>query len=329
MSRQRYTLADLQEYASRSGGKCLSNEYVNLSTPLKWRCEKGHTWDADFQIIRQGGWCPACMKSQKDKEEKLETLRKVSEERGGKCLAKEYINNNTKVQFKCREGHLWLMRDKEIKNGQWCPKCGIKRRVEKRKTPIEVYKKYAESKGGIFLSSHYSNGHEKLLWQCGKGHQWSASGITVINSQTWCPYCLGRLKNISDMQSLAKKRGGVCLSKKYVNSTTKLKWQCDKGHIWESAPYNICSNCWCPTCGYVTNGAKQNDNIEKYKKIAIKKGGLLLTDKYINNTTPMLWQCEKGHKWEAKGANVFHLNSWCPYCFDIKMGRKVREILIK
>ncbi|MCA6437770.1 MAG: hypothetical protein IM600_09745 [Bacteroidetes bacterium] len=329
MSRQRYTLDDLQEYASRSGGKCLSKEYVNLSTPLKWRCEKGHTWDADFQIIRQGGWCPACNKPQKDKEEKLKILKNIAKERGGKCLSKEYINNSTKVQFKCGEGHIWLMRPHDFKAGQWCPKCGIKRRIEKRKTPIEVYKKYAHSKGGKFLSTNYSSGHQKLLWQCGKGHQWSAAGVMVVNAKTWCPHCRGMYKDISDMQALAKKRGGKCLSKKYINSKTKLKWQCDKGHVWQSAPNNITNNCWCPTCGYVTNGAKQNDSIEKYKKIAIKKGGRLLTDIYINNNTLMLWQCKNGHKWKARGANVFHMNSWCPFCFDIKMGRKVRQTLIK
>ena len=329
MSRQRYTLSDLQEYASRFDGKCLSKEYINLSTPLKWRCEKGHTWDADFQIIRQGGWCPACMKPQKDKEERFDFLKKIAKERGGKCLSKEYINNTTKAQFKCGEGHIWLMTPHSIKVGQWCPKCGIKRRTEKRKTPIEVYKKYAQDKGGKFLSTNYASGHEKLLWQCGKGHQWCAPGVMVINSKTWCPHCRGMYKDISDMQALAKKRGGKCLSEKYVNSSTKLKWQCDKGHVWKSAPYNIIDNCWCPICGYVVATEKQKDSIEIYQKIAKKNGGKLLSKEYTNNRTSLLWQCEKGHKWNARPLNIRHQKSWCPYCFDIKMGRNVRKRPIK
>jgi len=32
------------------------------------------------------------------------------------------------------------------------------------------------------------------------------------------------------MQQVAKKRGGKCLSEKYVNAKTKLEWECRKGH---------------------------------------------------------------------------------------------------
>jgi hypothetical protein len=328
MSRQRYTLEDLQEYAAHSGGKCLSKEYVNLSTPLKWRCEKGHTWDADFQIIRQGGWCPACLKPKQDKNERLERVKNIAKERGGKCLSNEYITGLTKIKFKCGEGHVWLMASKYIKAGQWCPKCGIKRRAEKRRSPIGIFKKHAERKGGQLLSKEYINGNTKLLWQCAKGHQWSATGMMVIHANSWCPHCKGMYKNITDMQVLAKKRGGVCLSKKYINSKTKLKWQCNKGHQWMSAPYNIIDNCWCPTCGYEIATEKQKDNIEIYRKIAVKKGGKLLSVEYINNRTPLIWQCKKGHKWKARPINIRHLNSWCPVCFDISQGRKMRKITI-
>lgn len=325
---RRYTIYDIQEYAKLSGGKCLSKEYINLSSPLKWRCEKGHTWDADFQIIKQGSWCPACLKPQKDKEERLEVLSTIAKARGGICISKEYINNSTKVQFKCDQEHIWMMRPHDIKAGQWCPKCGIKKRSESRKSSIEIYHKYAKRKGGKLLSDNYINGHKKLLWQCNEGHQWSASGIMVINAETWCPYCAGRHKDIKDMQDLADKRGGKCLSKKYIDSKTKLKWQCGKGHIWLSAPYNIADNCWCPTCGYEIATEKQKDSIEKYKKIAKKKSGKLLSVEYTNNRTPLLWQCKKGHQWKAQPLNIQHQNSWCPYCFDIARGRKLRPTVV-
>jgi len=32
---------------------------------------------------------------------------------------------------------------------------------------------------------------------------------------------------------------------------------------------------------------------------AVSKNGKLLSDNYINNTTKMEWQCEKGHIWSA------------------------------
>jgi hypothetical protein len=45
------------------------------------------------------------------------------------------------------------------------------------------------------------------------------------------------------------KEGGNCLSKEYVNMHTKLKWQCEKGHIWEAKPTNIKNKSnWCKKC---------------------------------------------------------------------------------
>jgi hypothetical protein len=46
----------------------------------------------------------------------------------------------------------------------------------------------------------------------------------------------------------ANKKGGKCLSTVYVNSQTKLKWQCAKGHIWEAKPNTIQQGHWCKIC---------------------------------------------------------------------------------
>ena len=51
--------------------------------------------------------------------------------------------------------------------------------------------------------------------------------------------------NIDEMKTIAKDRGGLCLSDKYANVQTKLKWQCSKGHIWEAIPKNIKRGSWC------------------------------------------------------------------------------------
>ncbi len=55
-------------------------------------------------------------------------------------------------------------------------------------------------------------------------------------------------KTLQDMQLLAKERGGICVSKKYVNGDTKLEWACAHGHRWKVAPKFIAGGTWCPTC---------------------------------------------------------------------------------
>ena len=38
---------------------------------------------------------------------------------------------------------------------------------------------------------------------------------------------------------IAQERGGRCVSSVYVNSMTKLTWECAKGHQWEAIPNSI------------------------------------------------------------------------------------------
>ena len=76
----------------------------------------------------------------------------------------------------------------------------------------------------------------------------------MVKSGTWCPTCGGTLRGtIEQMQAIAKKRGGKCLSKEYVNAHTKLRWRCAKKHTWEADPDKVKgsrqrSGTWCPTC---------------------------------------------------------------------------------
>jgi len=46
--------------AKERGGKCLSEEYVGGLGKMRWQCAEGHAWDARFQEIRRGTWCPLC-----------------------------------------------------------------------------------------------------------------------------------------------------------------------------------------------------------------------------------------------------------------------------
>ncbi len=64
---------------------------------------------------------------------------------------------------------------------------------------------------------------------------------------------MGNIKlTLQDMQAIARKYGGKCLSQEYVNNRTKLLWECGKGHQWETEPYHVKSHGqWCPECAGV------------------------------------------------------------------------------
>lgn len=115
--------------------------------------------------------------------------------------------------------------------------------------------------------------------------------------------------NIDEMKTIAKDRGGLCLSDKYANVQTKLKWQCSKGHIWEAIPKNIKRGSWCGKCKNL-----QKLTLEEMQKIAAERSGKCLSKKYINAHTKLRWQCSNSHIWEAIPTSIRNMGSWCPKC---------------
>jgi Zn finger protein HypA/HybF involved in hydrogenase expression len=224
------------------GGKCLSGLFSNLSIKLDWECAKGHRWSVKPKGVMRGSWCPICAGRQRLS---LEDMRSLASERGGKCLAKAYINTCTKLQWECTKGHRWWAVPSSIRAGTWCPTCGGRPSLG-----IEDMQALARERGGLCLSSIYVNATTKLRWRCTNGHEWEAVPGSLRNLGTWCPTCGGRERlTIEAMHNLAAERGGRCLSKTYTNNVTKLRWQCIEGHKWEAAPAGILNGSWCPTCG--------------------------------------------------------------------------------
>jgi hypothetical protein len=175
----------------------------------------------------------------------LQRFREAARERNGRLISKHFKGYHRRHTWECEQGHQWKSSPNPILyQGTWCPKCG----GNARRT-IEEMREVALSRGGDCLSKEYHGAHKKLLWQCSKGHSWSASPTSVV-SGSWCPECAGSKPNtLLQMQELARERGGSCLSSVYVNSKIKLRWRCSKKHEWEAIPLNVKNKgSWCPTC---------------------------------------------------------------------------------
>lgn len=124
-------------------------------------------------------------------------------------------------------------------------------------------------------------------------------------------------KTIQEMREVANARGGFCLSDEYLDARTPLTWKCSAGHEWSASPANITSHkSWCPYCA----GQKSaSASIEYMRKVAFDRGGKCVSDIYKNSKTKLLWECMKGHQWEAMPLNVVHKMSWCPECHHPKI----------
>ena len=161
-----------------------------------------------------------------------------------------------------------------------------------------------------------------MEWRCLEGHEWKAA-FDHVRSGKWCPKCAGTQKlTLFDAQQMANKHGGVCLSEKYINTNTMMRWKCSEGHEWESKFSNVRAGKWCHVCG---GSAKLT--IEDMQKLALSRGGLCLSDKYINCQTSLKWQCDKGHIWNMRPMNIRNQKQWCPECWEERRGDSTRDTI--
>lgn len=420
-----------KQIAINKGGECLSEHYNGQKTKLKFRCKEGHIFETMPGEIKNGGaWCKKCAGLELGTIEEMITLATSN---GGECLSNKYINNTTKLKWKCADNHIWEATPRDVKHSKsWCPYCTWYRdeskcrhilerllNTEFRKTrkvlqngleldgyskelgiafeyngkqhyeksyfsnsieklkkikksdqikideckskgihliiiPYNIFgddcqlidflkneliirqinfldldsshllqdfyfsnsiKKLASANGSVLHSFKYKSKRNKIELKCEKGHFWEATYNQLKNGKS-CPACAGFIRTtIGDLHAIAKQRNGKCLSETIPNNSTPIKWMCEKGHIWEALPNSVKkAGTWCIICA-----GKAKLTIEDMKQLAFNRNGKCLSIEYVNNSTNLLWECNKSHQWLAQPQSIKNKKTWCPFCARLRM----------
>lgn len=205
-------------YAKLSGGECLSEDYTSYNTKLEWKCANPEhsSWFSDFaHVVKRKRWCPECKGGIKNKNG-LSIAKAYAKSKNGQCLALEYINCDTKMEWKCDnpEHSSWNgTYYSVVNNGSWCPYCNNKSveqciNIEQRKLVtksemlkdnmternikiLERAKNYARKKCGICVTTFLKSERNKLEWKCKNiNHEpWEDTYINVVNKNIWCKEC--------------------------------------------------------------------------------------------------------------------------------------------
>jgi len=157
------------------------------------------------------------------------------------------------------------------------------------------------------------NGHRYRKYLCICGIRKILLEYNVRNGFTKSCGCFRRYANpnrfsLEFAQKVAKKKNGRCLSVEYVNCETKMLWECNNGHQWSARFNDIKNGGWCPHCAF-----NAPLTIADAHKIAKDKSGKCLSTEYNNDGAKLLWECNKGHQWEATLPKVKN-STWCPAC---------------
>lgn len=313
---QKLEIKEFIRIARQRGGKLLSTEYINSATPLLWRCAQGHSWWAEPGRVKDskygfGTWCRVCaylaQRGRRHPEVTLEDMQEIARQRGGECVSEFYVNANTKMKWRCARGHEWMANRTIIKRS-WCPECA-------KKLEFEQVEATAVDHGGKLLSprSKFVNGASIVRWQCAAGHRWKDT-VLRVRQGAWCPRCKTESYwNIRDMQEIARKHGGICLSKRYVHFEKPLRWRCAEGHLFKLTPRDAAVRRknyehWCPVCR-----PRYKYTLEYLQGIARERDGECLSRKTGSTKTPLRWRCARGHIWWARPRDI-NKGCWCGKC---------------
>jgi hypothetical protein len=127
-TKRAHTIERMRALAEAQGGVCLSENYANVKSRLRWRCAAGHEWETQASVIIGGHWCPKCDKFKIGRKYalSLEEVQKTAKERRGECLSDSYLNSREKLRWRCARGHIWQANANSIRRGSWCPICAGK-----------------------------------------------------------------------------------------------------------------------------------------------------------------------------------------------------------
>ena len=166
------------------GYKLISKEYINNHTKLELECPSGHIFWIRFNNWQQGKRCLKCLYNSRKLKYK-DVKAEIEKVEGYKLISKEYVNNHTKLEIKCPEGHKFLMNWNNFHTGNRCAECSGK----KKKTIEFVKGDIEKEKGYKLISKEYVNSHTKLDMQCPKGHTFEMTWYHYKYRDQRCPQC--------------------------------------------------------------------------------------------------------------------------------------------
>jgi Zn finger protein HypA/HybF involved in hydrogenase expression len=123
-----------------------------------------------------------------------------------------------------------------------------------RRYDIEFFQSLAADRGGACLSIDYAGVNVPLNFRCQNGHEFAAKPTYLVHKGHWCPQCGGQfydVHRIGTFQTLAKNKGGQCLSDEYTGMRGYLHFRCSLGHEWKARAHNMLHRgSWCPQCAH-------------------------------------------------------------------------------
>jgi hypothetical protein len=217
------------------------------------------------------------------RQKQLIKIKKLLSEEEYVVQSDVYINNRTKLQMLCPNGHEWWATWDNIRQGKRCRQCyliGVEKSVETRGTTTknkprvqhraEMYEKFKqalESEGYKIEVDHYTNNRTKVPITCQRGHEWSASW-NQFDSGKRCKECwIEDSRHSQDEIAKELAQGGCELLSEYKGMLHQFKYRCSCGRIAYTRLKTFREGGRCKSCG----GEKRRETLKKLRMEKLKQ----------------------------------------------------------
>ena len=250
-----YAIKDLVR--DRHQGRCLSDKIPHGASTvrLRFRCKSNHVFELSIASVRHGTWCPECRvpkvqayRAPPPRPSRIptDTLPNVIIERYCSYGHRfpEHSSNWIGSGRCARCNEVGTLRPKQL--GALAKKHGLRTALTKKTIAVDVRAKWLCKDGHIFTATPQEISGGKACSLCLQGQ---APQPFVGNSP---------IRDLEDLQTLARTRGGSCLAKAYEGSQVKVLWRCADGHEWMAPPTRIAQGHWCLRCYRERNASAKN-----------------------------------------------------------------------
>lgn len=248
--RERKTIADYRDLATKRGFELLDTEVYGVHTKVNWRCGNGHTWAAcysDMNSDRATG-CPHCSNRV---PKTLNDYIQVAIDYELEFIGPIPANTHEKTHWRCSHGHDWYASYHKIKGGRRCTIC-----MNRQPREMQHYRDLALKHDLEFLGKSVpENIKTDTTWKCIKGHVFTRTYYQV-QSEYGCPICSQRHTGYAhDYAELGRQMGLIWIGPIPTANLEQTGWQCAKGHTFYKRRWYIEKGIGCPFCGDFVNGA--------------------------------------------------------------------------
>ncbi len=320
---EKYTYEEVKQYFKEHNCKLLETEYINANILMKYICSCGNPdCKIRFSNFKQGNRCKKC--GAKRTGIKLsytfDYVYNYFKEHNCELFETKYVNEKNKMRYRCNCGNTKCkISFGNFKKGQRCRKCS-----GCEKLTFKFVKQYFKDNDCKLLETEYINNSTLMEYECSCGNDECKICFASFKNGSRCIECSGSKKlTFEFVYNYFKEHDCKLLETEYVNSSTKMKYECKCGNDKSSISFSYfrrgrrCMECakerrkqtmlkkYGVSFFSSTNGGGYSKESQKLFDIIYKK----IDKKYKEKTYFATLNKEFGIKYNDKGFKYDFVNS--------------------